>query len=334
MESERIMAVLAAIFATAFGVGLSGAVMPGPVLAVTIKGVARSGFWFGPLVIVGHAILELPVVLGLGLGLGDFLEQQLVLTLISIVGGTVLGFMSLSMLREARTAELPVSGSASSRVSGRKRKAVWLGIATSLSNPYWFLWWATAGLTLIAWANNLAAEQALPEGLGLSSFYVGHILSDFGWYAFISFMLATGRRLFTNRTYRTLIALCGVFLVWLSVFFLYSGIASFFSRGPIVKQLEKSTAARSFPHKDLPAGLVAKLWMGQHLGMEHDLENGDTAAFLEKGDVRLGCQRPIYLVSVTDDDSQEVDSETLSVLHSEDGVIERPQTRPCHEDPG
>jgi len=230
------MSILAAIFATAFGVGLSGAMMPGPVLAVTIRGVAKSGFWFGPLIILGHALLELPVVLGLGLGLGDFLEKQLVLTVISIVGGTVLGLMAVGMLREARTAVLPTSDPSSTSFSGEKVKAVWLGIAASLSNPYWPLWWATAGLALITWANKLAAEQGLAASLGLSSFYVGHILSDLAWYALVSFMIATGRKLFTAKSYRLLIALCAVFLLCLGAFFLYSGVASFFSRGPLIQK--------------------------------------------------------------------------------------------------
>jgi threonine/homoserine/homoserine lactone efflux protein len=325
------MGVLAAIFATAFAVGLSGAVSPGPVLAATIKGVAKSGFWYGPLVIVGHAILELPVVVGLGLGLGGFLEKQLVLAVISIVGGAVLGIMAAGMLREIRTAILPASDASGTNVTGERGKAVWLGIAASLSNPYWFLWWATAGLALIAWANGLAAERQLPAGLGLSSFYFGHILADLSWYAFISFMLATGRRLFTNKTYRVLIGLCGVFLLWLGGFFLYSGIASFFSRGPIVRQLEKATAPQSFRAQDLQTGFLAEVRNAQPRRVRDNLEDRRAAAFFENGWVCLNSLRMTLRLSIIDDNAKNADSPTFRALHSENRVVERPQPRPRYD---
>ena len=230
------MSILAIIFAKAFIVGLSGAMMPGPVLAVGIKGAAKSGFWFGPLLVLGHAALELPVVLGLGLGLGQLLLKQSVLGTISVVGATVLGLMAVGMLKEARTAVLPTTDSSTGNFSGGKLKAVWAGIAASVSNPFWPLWWATIGLALIGWANKLALGKGLSSSVGLSTFYVGHILSDLLWYSFVSFMIATGRKLFTDRSYRILIAVCAAFLVALGAFFLYSGAASFFSRGPLVRQ--------------------------------------------------------------------------------------------------
>ncbi len=232
------MGVLAGIFAMAFGLGFSGAVMPGPVLAVTIKGAAERGFWFGPFLVLGHAALELPMVFGLGLGLGKFLEKSMVLGIISVVGGIVLAIMAAGMLKEARTAVLPSNNSstATAGTSRRRTAAVWAGMATSLFNPFWPLWWATAGLAFIGQASKLAAGKGIAPGLSLSSFYVGHILSDLAWYTFVSFMIATGRRLFTNTSYRILIAVCGVFLVALGAFFFYSGVSSFFSRGPLVKR--------------------------------------------------------------------------------------------------
>ena len=50
--------LLAWIPLTSFIVALSGALMPGPLLTVTVGEAARRGFWAGPLIIVGHALLE------------------------------------------------------------------------------------------------------------------------------------------------------------------------------------------------------------------------------------------------------------------------------------
>ncbi|NQT84480.1 LysE family transporter, partial [bacterium] len=186
--------------------------------------------------VLGHEALELPVVLGLGLGLGELLQKGPVLGTISVVGGLVLGAMAVGMLREAMSAVLPTDCSSTAISPKGKIRAIWSGIATSLFNPFWPLWWATVGLAMIAQANKLAADRGLGPGLSLSSFYVGHILSDLLWYSFVSFMIATGRKFFTDKTYRILIGVCAVFLLALGGFFFYSGAASFFSCGPLVQR--------------------------------------------------------------------------------------------------
>ena len=67
---------LAGIFITSFLVGLSGALMPGPVLTVTISQVASRGFLAGPLIVLGHGILELSLVAAVTLGLGRFITAE------------------------------------------------------------------------------------------------------------------------------------------------------------------------------------------------------------------------------------------------------------------
>ena len=60
---------LLTIFGSSFVIALSGALMPGPVLTVTVSESARRGAKAGPLMIFGHGILELALVLAL---LGDW----------------------------------------------------------------------------------------------------------------------------------------------------------------------------------------------------------------------------------------------------------------------
>jgi len=61
--------LLISIFGTSFLLALSGALMPGPVLTVTISESSSRGFWAGPLIIVGHGILELCLVIMLWSGI-------------------------------------------------------------------------------------------------------------------------------------------------------------------------------------------------------------------------------------------------------------------------
>ena len=58
-------ASLPVIFITSLFVGFSGALSPGPLLVLDIREAMRLGFRAGPLISLGHALLELLVVVGL-----------------------------------------------------------------------------------------------------------------------------------------------------------------------------------------------------------------------------------------------------------------------------
>ena len=90
------------------------------------------------------------------------------------------------------------------------------GAVMSLANPYWIIWWATIGIGYIV----LSQEFGI---LGVVLFYLGHIIGDLCWYTAISFAIGKGKRLFTDRVYRILIAVCGTFLVGFSIYLVVSG---------------------------------------------------------------------------------------------------------------
>ena len=211
MERETI----AAIFLTSFGVGFSGAAAPGPLLAFTIRESVRSGYKAGPLVSVGHAMLELPLVIGLVWGLGGFLNRDPVVAGISLAGGAFLLWMGAGLvLRPGR--HLPEVGEESGSTGGVWRMMLG-GVLVSLSNPFWTIWWATIGLGFLAWAQETG-------GTGVGAFYVGHALSDFVWYTFVAVAVASGGRLMGPRLYRGLLVGCGLFLLGLGVWFLVAGV--------------------------------------------------------------------------------------------------------------
>ena len=90
------------VFAISFLAALSGALMPGPLLTVTIAQTARKGFRAAGLLVLGHALLELFVVGGLVLGLGHILEIKSVIGGITFLGGGMLVWMGVGMIRDAR----------------------------------------------------------------------------------------------------------------------------------------------------------------------------------------------------------------------------------------
>lgn len=217
---------LTAIFTTALIVGFSGAMMPGPLLTVTIGEAARRGFIAGPLIVLGHAVLELALVIGLSFGLAAVLTAAGVTRAIGIVGGLFLVYMGWGMSRDAylgrvvldvaaieKDRPLPAGGD----TARKGMHPVLAGIFISLSNPYWSLWWATVGLEFIT--------RAMRQGaIGLTSFFTGHILADLVWYCLIAGVVAGGRRFLSQQVYRVILVVCGLFLIGLGGYFIYDAV--------------------------------------------------------------------------------------------------------------
>ena len=89
-----------------FILGLSGAMMPGPVLAVTITETLKRGFMAAVLIVCGHSVLELVTVALLALGVGAALNNFIAAGIIGVVGGGVLLWMTIGMLKEVRAGYL------------------------------------------------------------------------------------------------------------------------------------------------------------------------------------------------------------------------------------
>ncbi len=211
------------IFIQAFLVGLSGAVAPGPLLTYNIQLTYKKGFWIGPKLIVGHAILEGLLILGVIFGLGSFIQLPVTKITLWLVGGMLLAWMGYELIwKETKrsintTLEVSAAGEVSTASKTTNMNPVLAGIIISLSNPYWALWWAMIGLGLIT--------QALTFGwVGVTVFFIGHILSDFAWYSFISAAVAKGRHYMSEVAYHWLLRVCGIFLLIIAAGFILDAL--------------------------------------------------------------------------------------------------------------
>lgn len=206
------------LFAGAFVVGLSGAMSPGPVLTETISASIRRGFIAGPLIVLGHAMLEMVLLALIVAGCGRFLQQPPVPSVLGIVGGAMLVWMGVGTIRDSRgVMERGMTAAAGGAAEGRGMHPVLAGVLLSLSNPTWILWWATIGLAF--------AGQAMVHGpVGLGAFYAGHIASDLVWYSLVSAAVAGGRRVAPPGVWRAVLVICGVALCGLGILFLGGGL--------------------------------------------------------------------------------------------------------------
>jgi threonine/homoserine/homoserine lactone efflux protein len=210
-----------AIFFSALLLGYSGAMMPGPLLTYDIERSLSKGWKAGLLVPLGHVLLELPVVLLLMLGMGSFLNLPWPKIVILFVGGLVLLWFGVDMIRSAIKGGIQLTERSQAVPKRRENLTIIAKSALiSLLNPYFLLWWATIGLGF------LLANASL--GIwGAVIFYLGHATADITWYFAVSLFCDRISRLIKGMIYRVVIALLGAVLVFFSVKFIVDGIAQY-----------------------------------------------------------------------------------------------------------
>ncbi len=193
---------VALIAVSSFIVAFSGAVVPGPLFTITVGESVKRGFIAGPLIILGHGILELILVLLIVMGVTRFIDGEGPKTAIAVTGGVILIIMGGMMIKDAAGARPVVT-------AGKKREGlhpVLSGIVGSLSNPYWLIWWATVGLGYLV--------SSVRYGFaGVAAFFIGHVSADLAWYSLLALAVSKGRRMIGDRGYRFMLYGCGFFLI-------------------------------------------------------------------------------------------------------------------------
>jgi len=212
IHTESHMQDLVTFFSLGLIIGLTGALAPGPTLIATINESVTSGWRAGPLVSIGHVIVEIGIVLLIVGGLGSFIDSAT--WLISLFGGLALIIFGYLTLSSARGAVIPKAGAGTS--TGRP---IIVGMLTSISNPYFWIWWLSIGAALL-WSS---LEAGMIAGLLLIA---GHWTADVGWLTLVSSGIHKGRFFLSDRGYRLILSACGVFLLIFGCWFLFSPLLS------------------------------------------------------------------------------------------------------------
>lgn len=196
-------------------VSLSGVMMPGPVSAMAVTEGSRRGPTAGPLLTVGHAAAEAVMLALLVLGMSRALQQPPVVGAIGILGGGVLAWMGWGIAAAAWRDRLALP---QEHGAAAGRSLVRAGLLTTISNPYWLLWWATVGAAYFVRFSRFGPLAV--AGL----FFFGHVGLDLGWNSFLALVVGKGRRRIPASAFRVVLGGCGLFLIGLSVYFVYSGV--------------------------------------------------------------------------------------------------------------
>ena len=195
-------------------VTLSSALAPGPLFFANIsKGVelgARGGLIFA----VAHTLVEFSLVMLLSFGL-FVINSELVRTVIGVAGGVVLigfGLTQVYSLLRPRQGRVGEKGRVSSP------RLLLLGLALTGLNPFFIVWWLTAGAQLIVIALEFASLA------GVLFMYVCHVWMDYVWLAATAHLAKTGMKVIGLKWYRVLMGVFGLILVYFGLLFLINSI--------------------------------------------------------------------------------------------------------------
>ncbi|HJX56061.1 MAG TPA: LysE family transporter [Methanoregula sp.] len=188
-----------------FVIGLTGALAPGPTLVATINASINGDWMTGLKVSLGHAIVELFIVILILLGLATIALPYT--SVIAGVGGIALIVFGALTIMGSRQATM--SASPDQPVSN----PYMAGLVTSAANPYFWIWWLSVGSAMVI--------AGLEGGLVLAgAFMIGHWTADTVWYTLVSSGVSKGRTFLSDTAYRNIMIFCGIFLILFGIYYL------------------------------------------------------------------------------------------------------------------
>jgi threonine/homoserine/homoserine lactone efflux protein len=190
------------------GVSLSGVMAPGPMFAVTLAKSYRSP-WSGTLMSLGHAVIEVPLILLIYFGLARFFEVHAVQITLAVLGGGMILWMGMNMF--ANRLKVVRQG----RDLGYS--AFTAGVVMSALNPFFLLWWATAGSLLVM--------KFLDFGVaGLLILVIVHWSCDLVWLTMVSQVIHRTHRFIGIRVQEYLFIATAIFLAGFGIYYVVSGV--------------------------------------------------------------------------------------------------------------
>jgi threonine/homoserine/homoserine lactone efflux protein len=189
-------------------ISLSGVMTPGPMFAVTVAKSYRSP-WAGVKISLGHAIIEVPLILLIYFGFARFFQNEIVQIALSLVGGGMLIWMGIGMFRARRD----VVESGKDLAYG----AVTAGVIMSATNPFFLLWWATVGSMLVMKFTQFG-DGWLPV------FIAAHWTCDLIWLSVVGIIIYRTKSLWGNKFQTGVLVVCSILMLGFGGWFIISGI--------------------------------------------------------------------------------------------------------------
>lgn len=198
-------------------VSATGVFAPGPLFFMNLLYGTRFGMQSGFKVANGHAIVELSLVVFLAAGLFTLDSARKYSDAIALIGGVaILAFAAVqigSMIMQKNM----FAANATSDFASNRGPFVGGALLTAL-NPFFLIWWFTAGLKLIL------DSAAFGLVTGLAILLAFHIWMDYAWLGGTAYLASRGSRLLKSRYYPLVFAALSAVLVYYGISFLIQGL--------------------------------------------------------------------------------------------------------------
>lgn len=187
---------------------LSGVMAPGPMFTMTLAKSYKSP-WVGAQVALGHAVIEVPLILLIYFGVAQFFQNIVVQMVLSVLGGGMIIWMGIGLFRARKEVARGGKDTSSS--------AFVAGILMSGLNPFFLVWWVTVGSLLL-----MTFLEFSPQGLIL---FIGvHWLCDLVWLSLVSFTVYRTHSFLAQRLQEWIFIVLSVALLYFGGQFIVKGI--------------------------------------------------------------------------------------------------------------
>ncbi|MBN2350944.1 MAG: LysE family transporter [Spirochaetales bacterium] len=219
------MAALFSLVGISFINGLTGAALPGPLFSYTVVktlDTPRRGWLTGPRVIIGHAVVEITLIVLILLGLSVILSHPVAKAVGGFLGAFFLFFLAFLIMKDVvmKKAFLPTTNSPAEATRTARIKNPYLaGALISALTPLWWLWWVSIGIMFMN--GQFISLTNLPS---VGAFVIGHLLADFAWYFLVSLVIHNIRRFINHVVYRVILIIAAGLMGGYGIFTLVTAI--------------------------------------------------------------------------------------------------------------
>jgi threonine/homoserine/homoserine lactone efflux protein len=193
--------------------GLSAGLFPGPLLTLVITETLKHSRKEGIKIAMAPLITDLPIILIAFFIFSNLSQLNIVLGLISILGGSFFTFLGYETVK---TKSLDLESQTIKPESLKK------GITANLLNPHPYVFWMTIGIPTGFKAWKMSPATAIFYFL---MFYLMLVGSKIG----IAFLVERSKTFLKNRAYKITMQILAIVLFLFAVLFFYEGIKTLLS---------------------------------------------------------------------------------------------------------